>query len=192
MMRDKATQYLVLLKIIKNCKVCVCVSFLSQNDLCYLLFNDWCFDILIARLQLEIWSRCDVCGRRAFLLLYSVFNSFNILFTPLLPLSPDKNKLMHPAQISCQCLWALKWSSVWQNTLPLTRHIPSEHVWMLGFPPLTIQNFQQSLNSFLLLSSLKGNCTDKVSVHQKNGVAVALLFPGQLLRKRAASPLRSY
>lgn len=53
-------------------------------------------------------------------------------------------------------------------------------------------NFQKSLNTFLLPSTLKGNCTDKVSVHQKNGMAVALLFPGQLLWKRAASPLRSY
>lgn len=168
------------------------VSFLSQNDLCYLLFNDWCFDILIAQLQLEIWSHCDIRGRWAFLFLYSLFNSFNILFTLLLPLSLGKNKLMHPAQISCQCLWALKGSSLWQNTLPFTRDIPSERAWMLGFPPLTTQNFQKSLNSFFLLSTLKGNCTDKVSVHQKNEVAVALLFPGQILWKRAASPLRSY
>ena len=55
---------------------------------------------------------------------------------------------------------------------------------MLGFPLLATHIFQKSLNSFLLPSTLKGNCTDKVSVHQKNGMAVALLFPGHLLLEK--------
>lgn len=46
------------------------------------------------------------------------------------------------------------------------------------------QNFQKSLNCFLRSSTLKRNYTDKVSVHQKNGVAVALLFPGHLLLEK--------
>lgn len=55
---------------------------------------------------------------------------------------------------------------------------------VLGFPFLATYIFQKSLNSFLLHSPLKGNCTDKVSVHQKNGMAVALLFPGHLLLEK--------
>lgn len=60
---------------------------------------------------------------------------------------------------------------------------------VLGFHPLTTHIFQKSLNSFLLPSTLKRNCTDKVSVHQNSGMAVALLFPGHfLLEKGGFSP----
>lgn len=69
-------------------------------------------------------------------------------------------------------------------TLPFTGDIPNEEAKCWAFLPLTTQIFQKSLNSFLIPATLKGNYTDKVSVHQKHAMAVALLFPGYLLLEK--------
>lgn len=60
-----------------------------------------------------------------------------------------------------------------------------------GLPSLHSPNVSMVFK-LSLPSALRGNRTDKVSVHQKDGTGVALSISGYSMLERAPSPLRSY
>ena len=190
MMRDKAVQCSVLLNIIKNCKVCVSCSWVKMIYATYCLITD----ALTSSLHSCNWKYDHIViyvrGRHfCFETLHWIHSTSFSLYCSLSPLARINScTQLISADNICELREGPKFGRI---PSPSWEIFQMNELECWAFLPSQPQIFK-SLNSFLLPSALQGNCTDKVSAHQKDGMAVALLFPGQLLWKRAASPLRSY